>query len=358
VRRTWVVMARTSWPELYREVVDTGLCTGCGACVAACPTGVLDYVDGNPVRDLAHPDACDKAARGCDICARICPRLRSWEADSDQALFGRVRTADEVSGISRDILLAQATDAQILERAQDGGLVSALVAWGLDSGRLDGAVLSRPAAGRPLEAEPFLARSRSDVLAAAGSRYSYSPSLLALREAHDLRLRRLAVVGVGCHAAVNGTATAHAARKQERSMALVIGLLCSKTFTHAGQVATLAEHGIDPTSVRKVNIKGRYIVQTADGTSHELPLTALNPHTRPPCNSCPDFAASLADISAGGIASEPGWTLTIVRTVRGERWIREAVEAGVLSVRSAASDRPALDLLERLARRSRARLSV
>jgi coenzyme F420 hydrogenase subunit beta len=349
---------RTSWPELYREVIETGVCTGCAACVAACPTGVLAYVDGAPLRDADTPGHCATAERGCDICARICPRLRTWEADGDHALFGRARTTEEVHGISRAILLTRATDPEVRARAQDGGLVSGLVTWGLETDRLDGGILSRAPAGLPLEAEPFLARSRADVLASAGSRYSYSPSLLALREAHELRLRKLAVVGVGCQAAVNGTVTAHAARKQERAIALVIGLLCSKTFTHDGQTAVLTERGIDPATVTKVNIKGRYIVHTADGDTHEIPLKELSAHTRPACNACPDFAASLADISAGGIASEPGWTLTIVRTERGAQWIQAALDEGVLEARPGHTDEPALALLDRLSARARSRVLV
>ncbi|MGZ4208661.1 MAG: 4Fe-4S binding protein, partial [Actinomycetota bacterium] len=38
------------WHELYHEVVTTNLCTGCAACIMACPRDVLDYKD-----DEYHP---------------------------------------------------------------------------------------------------------------------------------------------------------------------------------------------------------------------------------------------------------------------------------------------------------------
>ncbi|HEY5252487.1 MAG TPA: 4Fe-4S binding protein [Acidimicrobiales bacterium] len=37
------------WADLYKEVVTSGLCTGCAACIVVCPHDVLNYNDGDGV---------------------------------------------------------------------------------------------------------------------------------------------------------------------------------------------------------------------------------------------------------------------------------------------------------------------
>ena len=352
-------MGDVHWRELYHEVVDTGLCTGCAACVMACPQDVLGYTDDyfphQVGEGMAH-DQCVIGDRGCDICTRACPRFRNWESDLDQELFGRERTEDEVYGIARSILLTRATDRAVHEAGQDGGLVSTLLIWGLENGMIDGALTSQIVDKRgPFDSEPFLATTKEDVLATAGSRYTYSANPLAMAEAEDAKLKQIALVGMSCQASINGTVSAYGVNKYKRKIALTIGLLCSKTFTYEGQEQVLAEHGIDIADVTKVNVKGRYMVWTRDGGYHEIPLKELHPFTRPGCKLCPDFAAEHADISTGGIGADDNWTLTIVRTERGEEWMRGVIDAGLIEARPGEDDAVAMKLLTALSKKSRQR---
>jgi coenzyme F420 hydrogenase subunit beta len=347
------------WHELYHEVVDTGLCTGCAACVMACPRDVLDYTDDYwPVQiGEGHAfDECTIGDRGCDICTRACPRFRAWETELDVELFGRPRAADEVYGIARSLLLCRATDEAVHTAGQDGGLVSVLLIWGLATGRIEAAATSQIVDKRgPFDSEPFLARTREDVLATAGSRYTYSANPLALEQAADERLKQVALVGMSCQASINGTVSAYKVNKFKNKLALTIGLLCSKTFTYDGQQAVLAEHGIDIADVTKINVKGRYMVWTRDGEYHEIPLKELHPHTREGCKKCPDFAAEHADISVGGIGADDNWTLTLVRTQRGEEWMAGVIDAGLIEARPAEEDPVAMKLLRNLSVKSRKR---
>ena len=352
-------MGAVHWRELYREVVDTGLCTGCAACVMACPRDVLDYLPATstPVQigQGMAVDECFHGDRGCDICSRACPRFRGWETELDQALFGREREVSETWGIAKSVLLVRARDSEVFAAGQDGGLVSALLIWGLETGRVDGALASRLTDGRPFDAEPALVTDRAGVLATAGSRYTYSANPLAMKEAEARGLKNLALVGMSCMSSINGTVLARGVKKYANRIALTVGLLCSKTFTYDGQAEVLAAHGIDIADVVKVNIKGRYMVWTRDGGYAEIPLKELHPHTRPGCKTCPDFAAEHADISTGGIGADDDWTLTLVRTARGEEWMAGLVEAGLIEVKPGQDDPVAMNLLDKLSVVSRKR---
>lgn len=118
------------WRELFREVVDTGLCTGCSGCIVVCPRDVLIAgPDDLPVQ-IGHGmdrDECAIGDRGCDVCTRACPRFRTWEPELDTVVAGRPREPAEVFGPSRGLVLARATDPQVAAAGQDGGLVSALL---------------------------------------------------------------------------------------------------------------------------------------------------------------------------------------------------------------------------------------
>ena len=353
-------MGDVHWRELYREVVDTGLCTGCAACVMACPRDVLGYTDEYfPVQigeAMAH-DQCVIGDRGCDICTRACPRFRNWESDIDEVMFGRPREADEVYGFVRSILLTRTTDAGIAEVGQDGGLVSTLLCWGLETERIDGALTSAIVNdGRgPFDAEPALVTTREQVLATAGSRYTYSANPLAMKQADEMKLKQIALVGMSCQASINGSVDAYGVNKYKRKIALTLGLLCSKTFTYDGQRQVLADHGIDVADVTKINIKGRYQVWTRDGGYHEIPLKLFHPYTREGCKLCPDFAAQHADISTGGIGADDNWTLTLIRTARGEEWMKGVIDAGLVEARPGETDPVAMNLLTKLSTVSRKR---
>ena len=352
------------WSHLYQEVVTSGLCTGCSACIVVCPYDVLGYDDKNGVYrpfhvpEMGGADNCTHGEKGCTLCTRACPRFRAWEPEVDTFLFGRERDETEVYGVTQDVILARATDPELLAVGQDGGLVSALLIWAHEHDVVDAALVSYlEGDGTSWKAVPGVARNREEILAAAGSRYTYSANPLAYAEATRDGAERIALVGMGCQASAPAIMSARKAGKVARRLVLTIGLLCSKTFDDAIFPELFeARYGLRREDIVKMNIKGVFQVWTRDGAFHEIPLKEAHAWTREGCKLCPDFAAEHADISTGGIGAFSDWTLTLVRTDKGRELISAMQAAGAIEVRSAVDDDPdAVALLRKLSRVSRRR---
>ena len=360
-----MAIEKPQWKELFSEVVTSGLCTGCAACVVACPHDVLDYETANGVYKPWHLDIdggrdnCTHGETGCTLCTRACPRFRNWESEIDTHKFARERTDDEVYGIG-DVLLAKSTDESILDNGQDGGVVSTLLIYALENDIIDAALVSGlEGDGTTWRAEPRVATTRQDVLDTAKSRYTYSANLLAYPKAVEGGAERIALVGMGCMASAPGVMQSRKAGKIARRLGFTIGLLCSKTFDDAiFEELFETKYNIKRADIKKMNIKGVFQIWTNDGEFHEVPLKEAHAFTREGCTHCPDFAAEHADISTGGIGAFGDWTLVIVRTDKGRELMNALKEKGLIETRPGDDDPGAVALLHKLAQLSRKRWPV
>ena len=336
--------------NLLQTIVHPGVCSGCAACVLACPVDALGYEGDKPVL----LDNCID----CVLCSQACPRLELQAGAIGDLAFGPAGPPGEI-GSFRQIVAARATTAGISAVAQDGGMVTAVLTWALQRGLIEGATVSRRSERQPWLPAPALATTAEELLACAGSAYTYSPNTLALEDAAARGLAKVAFVGTGCQ--INGLRQLQVAKsKKLRAIAapvvLAIGLLCSETFDHQPFMHEQIAHGlgIDLADVVKINIKGRVLVSLRSGEVRSIPLKAVRPYARQGCHYCQDFGAEYADISAGGLGLD-GWTIATLRTAAGEEYFAGAARDGFLETQPAAEFPAALDLYARLALKQRER---
>lgn len=336
---------------LMDEIVNTGKCVGCAACVTICPTDVFDYKDEQPVD--TRTDACVL----CELCADVCPVLRPLDKDLHKLLGFKQPLTDEGFGPYNYAVIARAKNKDFLEKGQDGGVTSALLVHLLEQGEINGAVLGDVLPENPQVGVQKLATTSEEILACSGSRYTYSPNTVALTEAMRQDVHPLAVVGVPCQ--VDGvrqqqysSIRLEVAKWYQKNVSLVIGLFCSESFTHEHITHIAKEIDVEPKDIVRVNVKGKVIIDLRDGREVIMKLKDFHPFARPACLYCLDYSAEHADIGVGGIGLQ-GWTFVAIRTEAGHKAWQAGVDADLFEIMEVDEVPKAKNLLIRLSEMKR-----
>lgn len=376
--------AHPTFKQMMNEVVQYGSCCECGTCVLVCPHNVIDYIDNKPKQVAKATNPFDKCGIsegiGCDVCAQVCPRLGDREHHMTDRIFPE---ADDTYrggfGVYRRVVAARCKDPEILARCEDGGVVTAILVWGLRNGVFDGAIVSTTDGTKPCQPAARAVTTADEAIRSASSWYTYCPNNLALREAADLNLTRVAFVGVPCQITPNrkmelaDPSFLDNGRKKEKHferqrsflkgfgerIVLNIGLLCSEVFTFDELMVDTIEGsmGIPLADIKKFNVKGKILIDKKNGERVEMNLREAQEYARPECHHCGDFSAELADISCGGVGANE-WTITVLRTEKGVKVFDSLVAEGLVEVRPMEEFESSMKVFLRLARKQRVRVPV
>ncbi|MGB9135153.1 MAG: Coenzyme F420 hydrogenase/dehydrogenase, beta subunit C-terminal domain, partial [Candidatus Bathyarchaeia archaeon] len=252
-------------------------------------------------------------------------------------------------GVYQKVLVARSTDKNILKVCQDGGVVTTLLTFALKNKTIEGAVVSGIDRHKPLQPLPVFATTAQQLLESAGTRYCYSPNLLALREGIKRDKKEMAFVGTPCQIEAVRRMQMIPLRNCVEKLKLTIGLMCSKSFSYEGLVENYirTKLQINPTDVERMKIKTKLILIMKSGKTREYPLRDVRQHARTECSACKDFSAELADISIGGLGLN-GWSLVVVRTETGRKFLEKGIALGLLETKPIEEERHTLELLIKL----------
>jgi coenzyme F420 hydrogenase subunit beta len=268
-------------------------------------------------------------------------------------VFGRNRKPEEPFGLYRRLVVAQATDEKILKVSQDGGVATALLSYALKNEQVDRAVVTGASKEKPFYPIPILASTFTEILETAGTKYTCSPNILLLSEACKQKKTKVAFVGTPCHVQAIRKMQAAGLTKHTGCLNFTIGLMCSGCFTYEGLMENYihGELGVDLSEIKKINIKGKMLLTTASGVIG-IPLAEIKKYQQKSCGTCGDFSSELADISVGGLGLD-GWTLTIIRTKKGEELFSGAEQTGFLRTKTVDTETDTFNLLVRLSEKKR-----
>jgi coenzyme F420 hydrogenase subunit beta len=235
-------------------------------------------------------------------------------------------------GEVKRVFIARATDPEIKRKAQTGGVVSALISFALEKGMIDAALLTRRDDDQMPEG--FVARSREEVLACAGSSYVAAGTLEALNREPWKDNERVAIVGLPCQ--VLASAKMRPLFKEKRDLGrrvnLVVGLFCTWALVYGAFIRFVQERvkgspilGMDISPPPEPFLRVR-----TSNTTWEIPLEQIREFIQPGCSVCLDLTSELADVSVGTVEGKEGWNTVIVRTEQGKELLRVAEREGII----------------------------
>jgi coenzyme F420 hydrogenase subunit beta len=341
-------MTPSSLDHAVDAVVAAGNCSGCGLC-AALDSGLEMRLspDGfmRPVRVTVGDVA--SSASVLALFESACPGRRVSAQRPDGA------TWHPTMGPVRMMRAAWAADPELRRRGGSGGALTAIAGWLVARGD-DVVVVGARQADDAMRTAAVAVRSERHIPALAGSRYApVSNAALGLGlGGHDV------FIGKPCEVSA---LRAVAERDPSRPAPLLLSFFCAGTPSQHATERLVHDLGMPQgEQVRELWYRGRgwpgrFTAVGADGTTvsasyEESWGSTLGRALQWRCRICPDgvaesadiVAADLWDVDAGGAAdfteTLDGVSAVIARTERGERVLREAVEAGVVQVEHADVD--------------------
>lgn len=326
------------------DVVASQMCCGCGVCAALDP-------------GLRMVDALEHGRRPMLVSGATTAEL---DPSVLEACPGISLTHDLPfeNGILEDLAPGwgpilelwegYAADDEIRYAASSGGAASALALHAIEDHGMAGVLHITARPDVPYLNHTVLSRTREEIVSATGSRYAPASPCEKLDEVES---SEAPCVFIGKPCDVAGAVMAARQRPAlAEKLGLTIGIFCAGTPSTRGTLEMIRSMGVeDPSTVTNVRYRGlgwpglARVRSSGGDEEREATLTyaeswgeILQRHRQWRCYVCADHTGEFADIAVGDPwyreipPDEPGRSLILVRTERGRRMLRAALDAGVI----------------------------
>jgi coenzyme F420 hydrogenase subunit beta len=332
----------------FQDVVEWGLCVGCGACASKTTGGarmVHQETEGfRPIFD--DPPRSERSAA-----LKVCPGYQ-LNGDLNIGELEKRTKADHEFGPALEIWEGWSAEPGVRFRASSGGMLTALSLYCLEVGGFKGVIHAGMDPDQPWLNRNFVSRDRESILARTGSRYAPSAPCAALDDVRDAE-GPFVFIGKPCDAAAVSEM-----RRRDPVLAGKIGLVltffCAGTPSTRGTLDLLQRMGVSAGQVKALHYRGegwpgRFRVVTDPPASEDKALTyqeswgRLTSYRPLRCHLCPDGLGRIADIACGDAweqyadDGDPGRSLVLVRTERGRAVLAAARRSGYATLQAAGA---------------------
>ena len=336
------------------KVVENELCTGCGTCAGICPANAVKMHVSN---GIFLPKIDEEKCTNCGLCVRCCP---GWMVDFEKLncqIFSS-QPKDPLLGNCLTCYVGHSNDIYIRHNSSSGGIVTQLLIFALEKGIIDGALVTKMKQNQPLEPEPFIARTKEEIISASKSKYCPVPANVALKQILKEN-GRFAVVGLPCH--IHGIRKAELLNPELREkIVLHVSLMCShmvnflgtefilkKLHVPKGQVSSLSYRGKGWPGAMTIKLKNSYSfsIPLIGSWDSYWPIFSSFFFTPTRCALCPDQTGELADISLGDAwlpefrSDKIGESIIITRTKTAETMLSEMASSKLITLREISPEK-------------------
>ena len=324
-----------------KDVVDWGLCTGCGACYFFCDRNAVTMKNVYSLGIIACID--EARCQSCTQCLDFCP---GYGVDSSAIDRGFETEPDyhPLVGPAAAVWEGFAADSEIRYQGSSGGALSALALYCLEKRGMHFALHVGPDPKIPWGNISKASSTREDILHSAGSRYAPS-SPCAHLDLIEKSGSPCVFIGRPCDAAAVN-ALRKLRPKLDANLGLVLTFFCAGPPCSRGTVDLIQNLGIDLDSVASIRFRGRgwpgrFTVTYGNGEQKTLSYKEswgklASSYRSMRCHLCPDGLGECADISCGDAwhrhsgDANPGMSLILARTEKGRRVVENAMRAQYL----------------------------
>jgi len=329
---------------------DNDLCTGCGICSGTCNKHAITMkVEKGNFRPVIDKNTCN----GCGLCLKACPGVGINLVGIAERIFTDAEQKEhDLLGRYLSCYTGYSSNEELRTKAASGGVISQLLIWLLDSGYIDGALVTCFNNNEPLKVKSFIATTREEIVSAMGSKYAPVSYGEAVNQIKKFIGSRIVVVGLPCH--IHGFRKLMDINKDVREKVIgLFSLFCSgsQSFNYSTYILSNAGLKIDNLqylAYREGHPSGM-VARTAEKEffkeykKYNLPLKATFYPRR--CLLCVDMFGELADVNFGDIHCEitqeagTGINAIITRSRKWQEVLLEAERTGAISLSEISVER-------------------
>ncbi|OLS25746.1 MAG: Coenzyme F420 hydrogenase subunit beta [Candidatus Heimdallarchaeota archaeon LC_3] len=304
---------------LEKNIIDAGLCKGCGTCVLACEFEFIKMENNIPV--YIGKSVC----ANCGMCLYICPSISKSSVNISKSLNKPL------------FYQARSNDIDFTEFGQVAGVTNTLAYTALMKGIK--AIRSLKEGENITDIQSFNAYNKDQLLEGSGGKFFLAPISVEVDDPNKQEIESNLFIGLPCTLSSINTLQKYKFKNLNEIIKIKIGLFCRGILDPDKFKDFIIKRNLDLNSIIKINYFKKKNDQRILKLKLEKENVSINLEEKEwsqlvweGCQYCHDFLAESSDLSIGWEGVPPGWQSIVVFTEIGNELLKFAINKKLLEI--------------------------